>query len=49
VLRASEHANAQAAEKAKRAEVERKAIAEAERIVAIWNAQSRRPLKIHRS
>jgi hypothetical protein len=34
-----EHAIAQAAENAKRAEVERKAIAEAEGIVAIWNAR----------
>ena len=34
-----EHANAQAAEKAKRAEAERKAIAEAQKIVAIWNAR----------
>ena len=39
-----EHGNAQAAENAKRAEVERKAIAEAEKIVAIWNrAAGRRP------
>jgi hypothetical protein len=37
-----ERAAARAAAEAKRAEAERKAIAEAERIVAIWNARQAR-------
>jgi hypothetical protein len=37
--RTAERAAAEAAAKAKRAEAKRKAVAEAEKIVAIWNAR----------
>jgi hypothetical protein len=41
--RAQERAAARAAAQAKRAKVDRKAIADAQKIVAIWNARRGRP------
>jgi hypothetical protein len=41
--RAQERAAARAASQAKRAEVNRKEIADAQKIVAIWNARRGRP------
>jgi len=40
-----ERAAAEAATKAKRAEAERKAVADAQKIVAIWNAVRLKPLR----